>query len=139
MTRTFSSRLIKVSISALAFTSAKCLDLHFCLSVRNCVVSFLDHHLYHSVAKSVDQRLCLLLSELVSKCLERLLFKPVSQFVDQRVCLTPSQVCHQVLRPTFLLACHAVSRLALLLYTSANVLRSVSYSACVGMSACPGS
>ena len=137
MSRTFSSRLIKVSISALAFTSAKCLDLHFCLSVRNCVVSFLDHHLYHSVAKSVDQRLGLLLSELVSKCLERLLFLPVSQFVDQRVCLTLWPMCYQIPLPTCLLACHAVSRLALLLYFSANVLPSVTYYTCVAMSRSP--
>ena len=33
--------------------------------------------------------------------------------------LATFSVCHQVLRPTFLLACLAVSRLALLLYTSA--------------------
>ena len=62
------------SIGTLTSTSAKCLDLYLCLSLKDCVVYFLDHHLYHSVANTVLQRLCLLLNELVTKRLERLLF-----------------------------------------------------------------
>ena len=61
-------------IGTLTSTSAKCLDLNLCLSLKDCIVYFLDHHLYHSVANTVVQRLCLLLNELVTKRLERLLF-----------------------------------------------------------------
>lgn len=121
----FFSRSIKYCIGSLASNSAKCLDLNLCLSLKECVVYFLDDHLYHAVANTVVQHLCLLLNELVTKRLERLVFLPVSQFVDQRVCLTPWPVCHQVYRPTFSLACYAVSRLALMLYTSANAIASV--------------
>ena len=61
-------------IGTLTCTSAKCVDLNLCLSLKNCVINFLDHHLYHSVANTVVQRLCLLINKLVTERLERLVF-----------------------------------------------------------------
>ena len=62
------------SIGTVTGTSAKCVDLNLCLSLKDCVIYFLDHHLYHSVANTVIQRLCLLLNKLVTERLERLVF-----------------------------------------------------------------
>ena len=40
-------------IGTLTSTSAKCLDVNLCLSLKDFVVYFLDHHLYRSVANTV--------------------------------------------------------------------------------------
>ena len=62
------------SIGTLTCTSAECVDLNLCLFLKDCVIYFLDHHLYHCVANTVVQRLCLLLNKLVTKRIERLVF-----------------------------------------------------------------